>query len=124
MLTIQESFQPLGIFEEFIKNTREDGADVGAALSQLFQVLNTPEGDRQKTITAELNDFPYVNGDLFREILPLPHFNRDMRDKLLNVCGFKWQIISPAIFGSLFQSVMNKEERRKKGGHYTSEKIF
>jgi type II restriction/modification system DNA methylase subunit YeeA len=45
-----------------------------------------------------------------------------MREKLLNVCGFKWQIISPAIFGSLFQSVMNKEERRKKGGHYTSEK--
>jgi hypothetical protein len=115
-------FQPLGIFEDYVKNTREDGADVGAALGQLFQVLNTPEGERQNTISAELNAFPYVNGDLFEEILPLPHFNRDMRDKLLNVCGFRWEVISPAIFGSLFQSVMNKEERRKKGGHYTSEK--
>jgi hypothetical protein len=115
-------FQPLGIFEEFAKNTREDGSDVGAALSQLFQVLNTPDEERQRTITAELEVFPYINGDLFKEALPLPHFDRDMRDKLLNVCGFKWEIISPAIFGSLFQSVMNKEERRKKGGHYTSEK--
>jgi hypothetical protein len=115
-------FQPLGIFEDFIKNTREDGADVGPALGQLFQVLNSPEDDRNKTITAELKAFPYINGDLFKEILPLPYFNREMRDKLLNVCGFRWEIISPAIFGSLFQSVMNKEERRKKGGHYTSEK--
>ncbi len=115
-------FQPLAIFEDYVKNTREDGADVGAALGQLFQVLNTPEADRQSTISAELNAFPYVNGELFKENLPLPHFNRDMRDKLLNVCGFRWEIISPAIFGSLFQSVMNKEERRKKGGHYTSER--
>lgn len=115
-------FQPVGIFEEFVANTREDGADVGAALGQLFQVLDTPETARQRAISAELNAFPYVNGDLFTETLLLPHFDRDMRDKLLNACGFKWEIISPAIFGSLFQSVMNKEERRKNGGHYTSER--
>jgi hypothetical protein len=115
-------FQPLGIFGDFIQNTREDGADVGAAIGHLFQVLNTPQNERQKAISAELNDFPYINGDLFSENLSLPDFNRDMREKLLNLCGFKWEIISPAIFGSLFQSVMNKEERRKKGGHYTSER--
>jgi len=45
-----------------------------------------------------------------------------MREKLLNVCGFRWEAISPAIFGSLFQSVLNKAERRKKGAHYTSER--
>jgi hypothetical protein len=115
-------FQPLGIFEDYVKNTREDGTDVGAALGQLFQVLNTKETERQKAISEELDAFPYINGDLFQESLPLPHFNRDMREKLMNVCGFKWEIISPAIFGSLFQSVMDKDERRKKGGHYTSEK--
>ncbi len=91
-------------------------------LVNIFQVLNTPKADRQKSITEELDDFDYINGELFQENLPLPHFNRDMRDKLLNVCGFKWEIISPAIFGSLFQSVMNKDERQKKGGHYTAEK--
>lgn len=115
-------FQPLGIFEEYVANTRQDGGDVGGALGQLFQVLNTKESERQKTITEELNKFPYINGDLFAENLPLPHFNRDMREKLLNACGFKWEAISPAIFGSLFQSVMDKVERRKTGGHYTSEK--
>lgn len=115
-------FQPLGIFEEFIANTREDGAEIGAVLSQLFQVLNTPEDARHKTLSAELAKFPYVNGDLFAESLPQPSFDRDMREKLLNVCGFRWEAISPAIFGSLFQSVLNKEERRKRGAHYTSEK--
>jgi N-6 DNA Methylase len=115
-------FQPLGIFEEYVANTREDGADVGAALGNLFQVLNTIERERQKTISDELNKFPYINGDLFAENLPLPHFDRGMREKLLAACGFKWESISPAIFGALFQSVMNKEERRKKGAHYTSEK--
>jgi hypothetical protein len=45
-----------------------------------------------------------------------------MREKLLYACGFNWQNVSPAIFGSLFQSVMKKTERRKKGAHYTSEK--
>jgi hypothetical protein len=115
-------FQPLGIFEDYVKNTREDGADVGPALGQLFQVLNSPDSGRHTTLSAELAQFPYINGDLFQESLPLPSFNRDMREKLLNVCGFRWEIISPAIFGSLFQSVMDKEERRKKGGHYTSER--
>jgi methylase of polypeptide subunit release factors len=115
-------FQPLGIFEDFIKNTREDGADVGPMIGQLFQVLNTPESERQKTLSEELAQFDYINGDLFKENLPPPHFNRDMREKLLNVCGFRWEAISPAIFGSLFQSVMDKAERRNTGGHYTSEK--
>ena len=115
-------FQPTGICEEYVANTREDGADLGPALANLFQVLNTPEDKRLKTLSAELNQFPYINGDLFAETLPLPAFDRAMREKLLLACGFKWEAISPAIFGSLFQSVMNKEERRKKGAHYTSEK--
>lgn len=115
-------FQPLGIFEDYVKNTREDGADLGPMLGQLFQVLNTHPRDRHETLSAELSQFEYINGDLFAEALPLPSFNRDMRDKLLNVCGFRWEVISPAIFGSLFQSVMDKVERRKSGGHYTSER--
>jgi hypothetical protein len=115
-------FQPLGIFKDYVANTREDGADLGAALHSLFQVLDTDEPDRDLTLSAELAQFPYVNGDLFKEALRLPSFNRGMREKLIAACGFKWEEISPAIFGSLFQSVMNKAERRKTGGHYTSEK--
>lgn len=115
-------FQPIGIFDEYVANTREDGADLGAGLGSLFQVLDAVEADRHRTLSAELAQFPYINGDLFKETLKLPSFNREMREKLLAACDFKWEVISPAIFGSLFQSVMNKEERRKKGAHYTSEK--
>jgi hypothetical protein len=115
-------FYPADIFEQFIANTREDGADLGPTLGALFQILDTDEDKRARTLSAELAQFPYVNGDLFRETLRLPSFNRDMREKLLAARGFKWGEISPAIFGSLFQSVMDKAERRKSGGHYTSEK--
>ncbi|MGB6324987.1 MAG: DNA methyltransferase, partial [Methylocella sp.] len=116
-------FQPLGIFAEFIKDrTREDGADLGPMLSKLFEVLDTPETERGNKLDADLARFDYINGELFHERLPPPDFDRAMREKLLYACGFNWEKISPAIFGSLFQSVMDKVARRKQGAHYTSEK--
>ena len=116
-------FQPLGLLEDYIKErTQEDGSDLGSKLTHLFQVLNEPEIKRAKTLDADLGNFPYINGDLFGETLAMPSFNRGMRDKLLEACAFHWQHISPAIFGALFQSVLKKDERRKKGAHYTSEK--
>ncbi len=115
-------FQPTGIFEEYVANTREDGSDLGSQLGHLFQVLDTKENARANNLSEALSNFDYINGDLFKENLKLPSFDRGMREKLLAACGFKWEKISPAIFGALFQSVMDKAERRKTGGHYTSEK--
>src|SRR6185369_11409411 len=54
-----------GTFWDFVENTREDGADLGPALAQLFEILNTPDSDRQEATSEELKNFPYVNGDLF-----------------------------------------------------------
>ena len=65
--------------------------------------------------------FPYVNGKLFEEFLPIPSFDSKMREILLECCYLDWSKISPAIFGSLFQSIMDKEHRRNLGAHYTSE---
>lgn len=116
-------FETRDIFETLIRDrTREDGSDTGLWLSQLFEVLNTPEDRRQTTLDEDLKQFPYVNGDLFAERLPIPAFNSAMRSRLLEACGFAWDAISPAIFGSLFQFVMNADERRKFGAHYTTEK--
>lgn len=116
-------FDELGLLETYIVDrTAEDGSDLGPKLIHLFQVLNTPTDKRQKSLDEDLNRFPYINGDLFAEVLPIPDFNKDMRDRLLEACGFSWQKISPAIFGALFQSVMNAKERRAKGAHYTTEK--
>lgn len=116
-------FEPRDIFYELILNrTREDGSDVGPWLVQLFDVLNRPIETRQRLLDEDLQQFPYVNGDLFRERLPVPAFSASMRKLLLEVCDFKWDAISPAIFGALFQSVMKPEERRHAGAHYTTEK--
>jgi hypothetical protein len=117
-----------GIFERdafqlYLQNrTAADGSDLGPRLAQLFAVLNTPPDKRQKNLDEELKPFPYVNGDLFSEQLGFAEFNREMRDALLACTRFDWSRISPAIFGSLFQAVMEPKERRQIGGHYTSER--
>ena len=115
-------FQPRDILLEFIEDrTRADGTDLGPLLMQLFQVLNTPEDARFSTLDADLARFPCVNGDLFAEPISFPAFDAAMREQLLEACYFDWSAISPAIFGSLFQSVMTPAERRSKGAHYTTE---
>lgn len=116
-------FEPRDIFFDFLEQrTREDGADLGLWLSQLFQVLNTPVEHRQSTLDEDLAGFPYVNGQLFDGPLRIPAFDSEMREMLLDACRFDWSRISPAIFGALFQSVMDKQERRTQGAHYTTEK--
>jgi hypothetical protein len=109
-------------FQEFIEQrTAEDGSDLAAQLSGLFQVLNTPVDQRLKNLDDHLNAFPYVNGLLFKEILPHASFDKRMRQGLLDCTALDWGRISPAIFGSLFQSIMDDAARRNLGAHYTSE---
>ena len=116
-------FEPRGIFQTLLEDrTAEDGSDLGRWLSELFEVLNEPEDRRQGSLDRELADFPYINGDLFRERLRVPAFSREMRERLLAACAFSWDAISPAIFGALFQSVMDGVERRRQGAHYTTER--
>lgn len=115
-------FQPRQFQDLIINRTSVDGADLGLWLTQMFQVLNTPKDKRQKTLDEQLAEFEYVNGRLFEEMLPLPSFNATMRTALLEAADLDWSRISPAIFGSLFQSIMDKKARRNLGAHYTSEK--
>lgn len=117
-----------GIFErESFKlylehHTQPDGSDLGPQLAQLFQVLNTPQERRQQNLRDELRELPYVNGDLYAESLSFAACNRDMRNRLLACTKFDWSRISPAVFGALFQAVMEPRERRQVGAHYTSER--
>jgi hypothetical protein len=103
-------------------NTKEDGSDLGMHLSALFDVLNTQEEKRQSNTEKDLLEFPYINGGLFEENLRIAAFNSDLRKMLIKCGEFDWSQISPAIFGSLFQGVMDEDERRSLGAHYTSEK--
>lgn len=110
------------LFRDYILNeTKSDGSDLAAHIDQLFDVLNTPEDNRLKNLNDSLTQFPYVNGNLFAERLRVASFDHEMRDIIIRCSELNWSLISPAIFGSLFQSVMNPEERRNLGAHYTSE---
>lgn len=111
------------IFDDYLRlKTAEDGSDLARSIAELFQVLNTPADRRLQNLDESLAAFPYVNGKLFEEQLPFASFDSKMRQTLLDCCKLDWGKISPAIFGSLFQSVMDEKARRNLGAHYTSEK--
>lgn len=114
---------PKDSFRNYIENARPDGSDLSMRISQLFEVLNMPEETRKKRtlLSPELLQFRYINGGLFATPLPFADFNDKMRTTLLECCSFEWSKISPAVFGAMFQGVMDKDQRRELGAHYTSE---
>ena len=111
-----------GLFDDFLRNrTAEDGSDLGPLLAALFQILDTAEDRRPSRADALMLQFPHVNGELFGGGGDILYFNSLMRTALLKASTFDWTRISPAVFGSLFQAIKSKEQRRAGGEHYTSE---
>ena len=99
------------------------------ALNRLFEVLNTKEEDRKRGDVyyaiqehERLGSFPYVNGGMFAGKVDIPNFTDELRTLVLRDASdnFDWSQISPAIFGAVFESTLNADERRKNGMHYTS----
>lgn len=123
-----------GIFRRLLEATRADGSDTGRMLVELFQVLNTPEDERQQNLDEALARFSYVNGALFAENTRIPSFDSELREQLIACAKLDWSGISPAIFGAMFQGVLEehnpdgadssnrKASRRELGAHYTSER--
>lgn len=111
------------LFYDYILNSKEDGSDLSSRIARLFEVLDMPPEERNKRnlLSEELKKFRYINGKLFRKVLPFADFDSSMRKLLLECSQFDWGYISPAIFGAMFQGVMNQRERRELGAHYTSE---
>lgn len=110
-----------GLFADIIDNSPEDGTGLGAILQELFLTLNTAKEQRPATLAESMSGFPYINGGIFAEQLPNFNFNKSMRAALVAATQYDWSTISPAIFGSLFQSIRDAETRREMGEHYTSE---
>lgn len=109
------------LFRDFIyNNTNKDGLDTGPKLSGLFTYLDTPDKERG-TPEPLYEGFPYVNGRIFQNRIALPDLNIDFREGILEACAVDWSTVSPAIFGSMFQSVRDAQTRRELGEHYTSE---
>jgi type II restriction/modification system DNA methylase subunit YeeA len=117
-------------FQKLIAHTNEDGSDTGQTINLLFQVLNTPHNERQTNLDDLFKKFEYVNGSLFEEQIKTPFFNSELRKILLDCTKLDWSDISPAIFGSMFQAILENndcdykkiDKRRELGAHYTSER--
>lgn len=114
---------PQDTFLHYIEDSKEDGSDLSDRIARLFEVLNMPEETRAKRtlLSDELKRFRYINGGLFADLLPSAEFDAKMRKTLLDCVNFDWNKISPAVFGAMFQGVMDKTQRREMGAHYTSE---
>jgi N-6 DNA Methylase len=115
-------FEKSALQELINLHTNEKGDNVGSELIGLFEVLNNPEHKRPKFLPDRYKHFPFVNGQIFAETIKTPYFDMESRELILEACGLDWAKISPAIFGAMFQGVMNGLERRNLGAHYTSEK--
>ena len=108
---------------QYVENSKADGSNLSERLARLFEVLNMPMEvrARRKLLSDELKQFRYINGGLFEGGLPLADFDANMRKTLIECMEYDWSKISPAIFGAMFQEVMDKTSRREFGAHYTSE---
>ncbi len=104
------------------ERTSDDGSDLGPRLMQVFDTLNKPLDQRQSSLDEAIASLPYINGGLFAGSIATPYFTSTMRRELLEAMQLDWSKVSPAIFGSMFQGVMDEKERRNLGAHYTSEK--
>lgn len=120
-----------GIFRSLVESTKKDGSDTGSTIAMLFEVLNTAKNERQNNLDDVYKAFEYVNGSLFEERIKTPYFDSELRQILVRCAVLDWSGISPAIFGAMFQGVLEdsdtdsahrKESRRELGAHYTSER--
>ncbi|NGZ67574.1 class I SAM-dependent DNA methyltransferase [Vibrio aestuarianus subsp. cardii] len=115
-------FKQKGQFTSAIKScTEEDGSNLDQFLYHLFSVMNSPDGsDIRQHLPKHLTDFPYVNGGLFSSDEPIPTLGKKGR-RILIECGMEdWSAINPDIFGSMFQAVIDVDQRARLGQHYTS----
>lgn len=115
-------------FERMIRGTHQEGTDLAQRLNELFDLLNKkPSGASAVADAPEyLSGFKYVNGGMFADAVPLPAemsgaLAKKFRQQLLATSERDWSKVSPAIFGSMFQSVRDAKTRREMGEHYTSE---
>lgn len=115
-----DMWKPPALFENHLRN-QTTAETLHSDLLRLFDVLDTPERQRVFEKGDPLSFFRYINGGLFHGQLRLPQLSTGFRSALLEACAFNWSVISPAVFGSMFQTVKSKEARRHGGEHYTTE---
>ena len=121
-------FGQKNLLDGLLKNeARSDGSNLNEVFTTLFDTLNTK--DRSSRLPESYAAFAYINGDLFSQSIRIPYFDENLYHLVVQCNNLDWSEISPAIFGSMFQSVLDiddtsnsDDKRREFGAHYTSEK--
>lgn len=109
------------LFTSTLKNhTLEDGSDLREFIDRAFLAMSTNDPAVLATLPKLYEDFPYVNGGLFRDRYPIPVLSRRARTLIINCGEYNWREINPDIFGSMIQAVVTPEQRAGLGMHYTS----
>lgn len=108
---------PRGLFTEFLSECQTNRVSSYDLIGGLFRQMGT---QRPAPKDSRYRDVPYFNGGIFSTIEPI-HLTRSEIDLLLEAAAERWSKVEPAIFGTLFESSMGKEERHALGAHYTSE---
>lgn len=103
-----------------IQFTAEDGHDLAEFIDRAFFAMSTDNPAVRNTLPKQFSVFPYVNGGLFKERIPIPVLSRRTRVLMIKCGDFDWKDINPDIFGSMIQAVVTPEMRAGLGMHYTS----
>lgn len=127
-------------FAALVEKSNSDGDGLGDAINRMFKRLDTDKADRLDANTPfealskgeqTVYHFPHVNGSLFKADIAPANFTEYTRAALLDCCNTDWSLISPDIFGTMFQNIMHHDDeaigsksgkRRDFGAHYTSER--
>lgn len=115
-----DMWKPAGLFERYLRESTT-AENLHTDLLGLFTILDTDERKRSLPENSPYAQFRYINGGLFHAAMRLPKLTSRFHSALIEACEFDWAIISPAVFGSMFQTVKSKESRRDGGEHYTTE---
>ena len=109
------------LFTDAIKlHTAEDGHDLAEFIDRAFLAMSTDDSAVRDALPAQFAAFPYVNGGLFEQRVPIPVLSRRARILMIRCGDFNWKDINPDIFGSMIQAVVTPEMRAGLGMHYTS----
>ena len=106
---------PDNLFRKTIQADRQEPKKFVRKLKKLFAAMAA--GDSEFGFTA----IHHFNGGLFRAgddtVFDLTHEDMGI---LRNASQLDWGRVEPAIFGTLFERILNEEKRAQLGAHYTS----
>ena len=109
------------LFTNSIKqHTADDGHDLAEFIDRAFLAMSTDDTAVRNALPKQFAAFPYVNGGLFEQRVPIPVLSRRARVLMIRCGDFDWKGITPDIFGSMIQAVVTPELRAGLGMHYTS----